>query len=473
MSYLFYDLETSGLQTCFDVPLQAAFLQANADLSTQRELTLRCHLPQHIVPSPDALLVTRVTPEMLESQPLSHLEMMAQIGRIIDDSKPSMLIGYNTIRFDDEVLRQSFYQTLLPPYSGAITGHGRADVLTMLRAVVMLEPDAIVIPRGADGKPVLKLGEVCRSNGIALSEDDAHDALSDVRATRDLFRLLHEQGPTTIAAMLRNAKKSGPVAIMEAGEPVVLGGTSRLTPVLPMVGSPTNPSARVCIDLNRDPAEFIDLPQAELLGLIRSSRSPVRQVRTNAQPILFPWDQAAHALVEPEPDHVYRERARALWSHRTFTRQLILALQDQYADREPSRWVDEQLYAGGFISDTDAAACKRWHEVEWKFRENFTAWHIVDPRLRSLALRQIFLNVPEALSSEARNRGQEWLRDRLMTADDVPWMTIPKALARCDALAASGSLDDRTALDLIRGWLIQCRDALDVQAPGDLAEAAI
>ncbi len=74
--------------------------------------------------------------------PLSHIEMMAQIARIIADCKPAMLIGYNTIRFDDEVLRQSFYQTLLPPYLGAMTGHGRADVLTMLRAVVMLEPDA-------------------------------------------------------------------------------------------------------------------------------------------------------------------------------------------------------------------------------------------------------------------------------------------------------------------------------------------
>lgn len=57
-----------------------------------------------------------------------------------------------------------------------MTSHGRADVLTMLRAVMMLEPDAVVLPHDAAGKPALKLGDVCRMNGIALSEDDAHDA---------------------------------------------------------------------------------------------------------------------------------------------------------------------------------------------------------------------------------------------------------------------------------------------------------
>ena len=460
MSYLFYDLETSGL-TAFDVPLQAAFVQCDADLSIRRQLTLRCALPGHVVPSPDALMITGITPAMLEDQPLSHLEMMAQIARIVADCKPTMLVGYNSVRFDDECLRNSFYQTLLPPYLASITGHGRADVLTLLRAVALVEPRAIIIPRDATGKPVMKLGDVCRANGIGLSEDDAHDALADVRATRELFMLLRECAPATMATMLLHAKKSGPIALMEAGEPVILGGTSRLTPALPMIASPTNPASRVCVDLSQDPAGFIDLQALDLLARIRSSRSPVRQVKTNAMPILFSWGQAAHALVEPEPDAVYRERARALWAHPTFTRQLVLALQDQYADREPSPYPDQQLYSGGFVSDADAVACRRWHEIEWKFREHHAAWHIRDPRLRSLAVRQIFLNAPEALSPEAQRRGRDWLRHRLVTEEDVPWLTLPRALARCDELAAeTGDPTKRAALDQIRAWLVRRRDAL-------------
>ncbi|PTM39377.1 exonuclease domain-containing protein [Bosea sp. 124] len=460
MGFLFYDLETSGLAPCWDVPLQAAFLQTDADHRLQRELVLRCRVPAHVVPSPDALLTTGVTPAMLEHQPLSHLEMMAQIARILADCKPTMLVGYNSIRYDDEMLRASLFQTLLPPYAASMTGHGRLDVLTSLRAIVMAEPEAVVIPRDAAGKAVLKLGAVCRANGIALSENDAHDALADVRATRELFMLLLDRAPMTMATMLGHAKKSGPIALMEPGEPLILGGTSRLTPVLPMIGSPTNPNARVCIDLSLDPAGFIDLAAQDLLARIRSSRSPVRQVKTNAMPILFAWHQAAHALVDPEPDHVYRDRARALWAHPTFLRQLALALKDQYADREASPWPEAQLYSGGFVSDADVAACQRFHEIEWKFRENFTAWHIRDPRLRSLALRQIFLNAPEALSPEARRRGQDWMRHRLATEDEVPWLTIPKALARCDELAATIEPGSGAALDQIRAWLLQRRDAL-------------
>lgn len=457
--YLFYDLETTGLLQCWDVPLQSAFLQADADLKTQRELMLRCRLPAHIVPSVDALMVTNVTPAMLEDQPASHLEMMSQIARIITDSKPALILGYNNIRFDDEILRQSFFQTLLPPYSASMTGHGRGDVLTMLRAVIMLEPDAVVVPRDATGKAVLKLGAVCRKNGIVLTDEDAHDALADVRATRDLFKLLLDRAPATMATMLRHAKKSSPIDLMEAGEPVIIGGTSRLTPCLPTIASPTNPSARICINLDLDPTEFIDLPAPELLARIRSSRSPVRQVKTNAMPILFSWEQAAHALIEAQSNQVYRARARALWAHPTFLRQLALALEDQYADREASRYPDEQLYSHGFVSDADVVACRRWHEIEWKYREHFATWHIRDPRLRSLAVRQIFLNAPDALSPEAQRRGQDWLRHRLVTEDEAPWLTIPKALARCDELSATGDPETRAALGRIRAWLEQRRDS--------------
>ncbi len=460
MGYLFYDLESTGLLPCFDVPLQAAFVQTDSEHCIQRELTLRCRLPAHIVPSPEALLVTGVTPAMLEDQPLSHLEMMGQVARILADCKPAMLIGYNTIRFDDEVLRQSFFQCLMPPYAGAMTGHGRADVLTMLRAVIMLEPDAVVVPRGSEGKAVLKLGTVCRANGIGLSDDAAHDALADVLATRDLFRLLLDRAPATMATMLANATKRGPSGLMAGDDPVILGGTSRLVPVAPFIGSPTNPNARTVIDLSEDPAGLLDLKAPELLALIRNGRSPIRAVKVNAQPMMFGWDQAAHALIDPLPLSVYRARARALWDHPTFTRQLALALEGRYADREPSPYVDAQLYSGGFVSNGDAAACERWHQQPWALRANFAAQHIQDPRLRSLAIRQVFLHAPETLSPDAWRRGEEWLRHRLMTTDEVPWVTLPQALARCDELAATVDPASRPALDSIRAWLVARREEL-------------
>lgn len=459
--YLFYDLETTGLNPVHDVPLQAAFIQADADLAVQREITLRCRLPSHVVPAPEAMVVTGITPTMLQEQDLSHFEMMVQIGRIISDAKPCMLLGYNILRYDEEVLRQNFFQTLLPPYASSLTGHGRADVFRMLQAVVLFEPDAIVIPRDAEGKPVMKLGEVCRANGIALSEDEAHDALADVRATLGLFKLLLERAPATMATMLAHAKKSGPLGLIHRDEPLVMASGSRCLPVLPMVASPTNPAAWAAIDLNRDPAEFVDLAAPDLLALIRSNRSPARSIRTNAQPILTGWDQGHHALTERQPDTIYNDRVKMLWAHPTFTRQLVLALQDQYADREPSPWIEERLYEGGFISDPDAAARVRWHQLGWAERAGHAARHIQDPRLRTLAIRQCYLHDPWSLSPDARSRGDAWLRHRLLTEDEVPWTTIPKALSRCDTMLADPTRsDDHSLILAIRDWLAERRMAL-------------
>ena len=465
MSFLFYDLETSGLQASWDVPLQAAFVQTQSDLSLIREITLRCRLPDHIIPAIDALMVTGVSPRMLQEQPLEHLEMMSQIARILTDCRPEKLVVYNTIRFDDEVLRHSFFQTLLPPYGGAMTGGGRADALNMLRAVAMLEPDAVVIPKDPSGKPTMRLGDVCRANGIALSEEDAHDALADVRTTRDLFGLLRERAPTTIATMLGHAKKAGPLHLLDGSEPLVLGGTSRCVPIMQLVVSPTNPNAWACVDLNRDPGDYLDLKAPELLALIRSRVSPVRQVRVNAQPLLFSWEQGVHAIADRQPDEVYRQRMGLVWRHPTFARQLVLALQDQYSDRAPSPWPEGTLYEGGFISNADVAACARWHELPWSDRASYAARHISDPRLKSFAIRQVFLCAPEALSPEAWQRGQAWLRERLLTEEGVPWTTLQAALARCAELAGTATSPEALEqLGQIRTWLEQRREALTAGA---------
>ena len=471
--YLFYDLETTGLNPIHDAVLQAAFIQTDADLAVQRQLTLRCRLPAHVVPSPDAMLVTGLTPTMLEEQRLGHLEMMAQIGRIIIDAKPCMILGYNILRYDEEVLRQNFFQTLLPPYLTSLTGHGRADVYRMLQAVALFEPDAIAIPVGADGKRSMKLGDVCRANSIALSEDDAHDAAADVRATLELFKLLLERAPTTMATMLAHAKKSGPLKLIDSGHPLVLGGTFRCLPVLPMVASPTNPNGWASVDLNRDPGEFLDLGAPDLLALIQSARSPVRSIRTNAQPILLPWDQGQHAVADRQPDGIYHDRVRALLSHPTFSRQLVLALQDQYADREPSPWPEEQLYQGGFITDRDAAACAYWHALPRSDRASYADRHIYDPRLRTLAIRQCYLDDPWALAPDAKARGDAWLRHRLLTDEEVPWLTLPKAISRCDEmLAEPARADDRDQILEIRNWLTGRLQALGPEPPAAGEEPA-
>jgi exodeoxyribonuclease-1 len=459
MSFVIYDLETSGLEPQWNVPLQSALIHTDAELKPLGELSLRCRLPAHIVPAPGALLTTGIRPEQLEQAPLSCCEMLGVIARALEAWAPATIIGYNTLRYDEEILRHAFFTHLLPPYATSLNGHRRADLLTMVRAVAMLEPGAITVPLGATGKPSFRLGDVCRANGIALSEDEAHDAMADAKATLALLRHLREVAPTTVATMLGLADKGVPSRLLVSRDVLLLGGQSRLTPVIGVTPHPTVATSWAAVDLTVDPADYLDLPVEDLIALF-SQRGirPIRMVKTNAQPILIGYEQGCHALTEDQRDGaLYNERAARIREHAGFRANLAAAMANRFVDRETSPHSEATLYSGGFLSNADARACVRWHASPWSDRPTIAAG-FGDERLKAFANRLMLMEAPQSLSPPAWQKGQAWLRDRLMTKADVPWLTLPKALAEVATLRQTLPVDDlarHALLNTIERWLGQ------------------
>ncbi len=456
-SFIIYDLETTGLEPAWNVPLQAALIHTDEELRPLSELSLRCALPAHIVPSPGALLTTGIRPEQLEQAPMSSLDMLGQIARAIRAWSPATAVGYNILHFDEEVLRHAFFSHLLPPYATQGSGLKRADLLVMLRAVIMLEPGAITVPVDGNGKRSLKLGAVCRANGIRLGEDEAHDALFDARATLALFRLLRERAPRTVALMLANAHKSGPIRLLSRGDLICLGGHSALVPAVGIMPNPDNATSWAAADLAIDPATYLDGTAEEVAALLtRSGPRPIRMVKANAQPIVLGWEDAQHALPGDRlDDAVYHDRASRIRRHPTFQRHLTAALKNRFADREPSPYPEATLYAGGFLSDADVRLCARWQELPWDQRGGLVK-HMGDVRLQAFANRQMFLEAPECLSPEAWRKGRDWLRERLTTEAEVPWLTLPKAIMEVAELRAGLGPQDvarHAHLDAIEIWL--------------------
>lgn len=457
MAFLFYDLETSGLAPAWNVPLQAAFVATDGNLCPLQETVLRARLPAHVVPAPDALLVTGLDPDRIEAAPLSQLELMRAIAGILEAASPAAIIGFNTMAYDEEVLRHGFFQTLHPPYGTSMPGFARADVLIMLRAVAMLAPDAITIPVTPQGKPTMRLGPVCRANGIAFEEADAHDALNDVHATIALFRLLRERAPAVIAAMMANAHKSGPAGMLAHAEPVGLGLFNRMIPIGGIMPTPGNASSWAVADLTVDPTYLDATPEQLGEVLFAKGERPIRLVKTNAQPILLPWEIAAPAAQgEIPPDGELQARMARIRGHARFRENLAIALAGRFAGKEPSPWPDDSLYSGSFISREDAITSRRWHEVAWDQRVQLARELLGDVRLKAFANRWAWLDAPEELSAAEREKGTAWFAHRLDTREDVPWLTRPAARECIAALKAGSSPDDAARvrqLDAIERWI--------------------
>ena len=147
MAYVFYDTETSGLSSEFDQILQFAAIRTDNDFNETDRFEIRSRLLPYIVPSPGALRVTGIGPDLLMDATLSsHYQATCQIREKLLEWSPAIFLGYNTIKFDEDFLRQALFQTLHSPYITNTQGNVRADVLRLVHAAVAYAPDCLAIP---------------------------------------------------------------------------------------------------------------------------------------------------------------------------------------------------------------------------------------------------------------------------------------------------------------------------------------
>ena len=72
MTFIFYDTETTGLNSAFDQVVQFAAIVTDDDFNIQEELNLRCRLKPHVIASPGAMRVTGVGPKAIQSRLEPH-----------------------------------------------------------------------------------------------------------------------------------------------------------------------------------------------------------------------------------------------------------------------------------------------------------------------------------------------------------------------------------------------------------------
>ncbi|KQM75735.1 exodeoxyribonuclease I [Xylophilus sp. Leaf220] len=451
-TFLWHDYETFGANVRRDRPAQFAAIRTDADLREIGDpLMLYCQPAPDFLPEPEACLITGITPQTCLERGVPEHAFCAQIEAAF--ATPGTVgVGYNTIRFDDEITRFMLWRNLADPYAREWQNDcGRWDLLDVVRLTYALRPDGIVWPKKEDGSPSFKLEDLARANG--LMHDAAHDALSDVRATIALARLVRDRQPRLFEFAFglhrkdRVAAELGLPSTAQTAKPFLhVSGMfpadrGCLAVMWPLAQHPTNKNEILAWDLAQDPSVLAGLDAEAIRQRVFSraadlpegvARLPLKGVHLNKSPMVvgnlrtLSPEMAARWQIDLEQAGRHAEAARALPD--------LSAIWSEVYRRPPEegpRDVDEDLY-GGFVGNADR---RRLTQLRTLAPEALAAARtgFDDPRLEELLFRYRARNFPETLSEQDQERWEQHRTEKLLEGAGGA-LSVDEYFARIDAL---------------------------------------
>lgn len=414
-SMFWYDFESTGISPSADRPLQVAGVRTDEDLNEiEPPINLYCQLPEDCLPHPQACLVTGITPQTLADKGIAEAQFIAQLHAQV--SRPeTCVVGFNNLRFDDEMLRYTYWRNFYDPYAREWQGNNsRWDVLDMLRCAYALRPEGIVWPE-QDGQVSLRLELLTAANGI--NHGEAHEALADVRATIAVARLVKQAQPKLYDYLFGLRRKQKALEQLQLFKPVVhvsgrfSAARHYLAVVLPIARHPSNSNAWVVVDLQSDISPLLQLSAEAIKQRLYTRRVdlaegelpiPLKLVHINRCPVLAPMSVLREqdiARLNLDMDHVHaqahqlQQAAGAILADKMAG---IYAGDDEFNARDP-----EQALYQGFLGNRDRGLSQQVREADAQCLAN-QHWPFDDERLSAMLPRYKARNYPEALTPEER-----------------------------------------------------------------------
>jgi exodeoxyribonuclease-1 len=431
-TFLWHDYETFGVQPRRDRPAQFAAIRTDADLNEIDEpIMLYCQPAPDFLPDPQSCLITGITPQQCLERGVPEHQFAAAIEKAFSRAG-TVGVGYNTIRFDDEVTRFLFWRNLIDPYAREWQHQcGRWDLLDVVRMTYALRPEGIEWPTREDGRPSFRLEHLCAANG--LLHESAHDALSDVRATIALARLIRQKQPKLFDFCFALHKKDRVADEMGMGLAPALRQpflhVSGMFPtergciglVWPLATHPSNKNEVIVWDCSYDPAELFTLDAATIRTRMftRSdalpegvTRLPVKSIHLNKSPMLVGnLKTLSPALAARWGIDLAAGRAHAATAAAGPDMAAVWAEVFQRPGATESLDVDEDLY-GGFIGNDDRRLLESLRK-ESPQRLASARPSFSDQRLQELLFRYRARNFPATLNEAEAERWEEHRAARL------------------------------------------------------------
>lgn len=457
-SFFFYDLETSGFSPRYDRIMQFAGRRTNMKLEPVGEpVNILVKISDDCLPSPGAILTTHITPQQTLADGISEADFCRYfLDEIVRPD--TIILGYNSVRFDDEFIRHTLWRCFHDPYEWTWSeGRSRWDLLDVVRFVRALRPDGITWPykEVADqttGKvrriPTVNLVDMARENGF--ENQNAHDALADVDALISLAKLIKDKQPKMWDFLFNHRDKKAVAGIIRPDAPTPFVYTSgrfpsehEKTTVAVVIGSGKTPASALVWDLRHQITDWANWSDQDLLKNLTADWEtrrqpgfqalPIKELGLNKCPAVAPigtLDAASQQRIGLTMDQV-EANWRALRCNPDLVKRIVIAWRRKPAFAKAGD-VEGQLY-DSFTPDGDKTKCRL---VSAASAHDLADLHpqFVDERLDKLLLRYKARNYPNSLSEAEQAQWEQYRANKLSQA-------LPKYMQELAKLSQSGADD--------------------------------
>jgi exodeoxyribonuclease-1 len=451
-TYLFYDIETTGLSKSFDQVLQFAAIRTDLNLQELERYEYKIKLNPDVIPAPRALLTHRIRVDAaLKGVP--EVDAIRQIHALLNEPG-TISVGYNTLGFDDEFLRFSFYRNLLPPYSHQFANQCKRMDLYPITVMYHLYKNEIIIWPVIEDRLSLKLENINRANNFVQGR--AHDAMVDVEITLALAKRFFQEREiwdyisnyfckTTDTERFQKL----PVELMHADQSHYHG-----LMILGKFGAKENYQAPVlylgesAAYKNQNLWLRLDTENLQLLAedAIYDNTWVVRK-KLGEPPFILP--PAERFLKHLSPKRLALAMANRKWLQQNpvlfqkiidYHRAFVYPI---FANTD----IDASLYLNGFWTDAEAEFCRQFHRAAPAEKAIMTE-KLTNPKLKTLAMRLLGRNYPDSMTPPLKENFEGYLQqlnreenDSLVDFKGNKRLSAKLALQEIEAVRTAGGLD--------------------------------
>ena len=442
-----YDVETTGRSYHFDQILQISAVLLDENLNQLDEIDFRSRLLKGIIPHISALQTNGLSYNQLTQSNMSSYEMIKEVEETFKKWSPAIFVGHNSTAFDDNFLRLSLYKNLRKPYITNTNGSQRGDSLLLARATSVFSPNAINVPRNSRGTKVFSLGLLADANNIHLT--NAHDALADVKATASLLSLIKKQAPEMWRSFLLTTSKKGASEFMQSHSYFCFAPTPSQASVLKYCcdNNDTSKNETYHFNLKYDPMKVVDLDVIDLEKVILKG-SHIKKIKINSTPILMDESYASCILDEKVDSQTLEKRANIIANNHDFIKRLSKAVSNLNTSYPNGKYVEQQIFDGGFPSSHDEANMAYFHVAPSEEKLQ-CCLDFEDPKFTKLGLHILYQENADLLPKDQFQKIDQEIKNRIESVEDEPFLTLHDAI---QSFEKTKEEDPTIGKDLIRDY---------------------